>query len=99
MTICCVFEHIPTEYDRNVSGEKILKIALDKAGVAEGDIKYIVSTGYGRKSFLRADANIPEIIAHGVGTWHALPARARSSTSAARTARSSPWTTWARRAL
>ena len=68
-----VFEHIPTEYDRNVSGEKILKIALDKAGVAEGDIKYIVSTGYGRKSFLRADANIPEIIAHGVGTWHALP--------------------------
>lgn len=33
-----VFEHIPTEYDRNVSGEKILKQAMDKLGVSEADI-------------------------------------------------------------
>ena len=68
-----VFEHIPTEYDRNVSGEKIIKIAADKLGDSTDDIAYLVSTGYGRKSFLRADANIPEIIAHGVGTWKELP--------------------------
>ena len=68
-----VFSHIPTEYDRNVSGEKILKIALDEIGTSESDIAYLVSTGYGRKSFERADLNIPEIIAHGMGTWHMMP--------------------------
>ena len=68
-----VFEHIPTEYDRNVSGEKILKQAMVKLGVSEADIAYIVSTGYGRKSFLRANANIPEIIAHGLGTYKLMP--------------------------
>ena len=68
-----VFEHMPTEYDRNVSGEKILRQAADKLGVSVDDIAYIVSTGYGRKSFLRANTNIPEIIAHGVGTYHVLP--------------------------
>ena len=68
-----VFEHIPTEYDRNVSGEKILKQAMDKLGVSDADIAYIVSTGYGRKSFLRANANIPEIIAHGLGTYKLMP--------------------------
>ena len=68
-----VFEHIPTEYDRNVSGEKILKQAMDKLGVSEADIAYIVSTGYGRKSVLRANANIPEIIAHGLGTYKLMP--------------------------
>ena len=68
-----VFEHIPTEYDRNVSGEKILKQAMDKLDVSDADIAYIVSTGYGRKSFLRANANIPEIIAHGLGTYKLMP--------------------------
>ena len=68
-----VFEHIPTEYDRNVSGEKILKQAMDKLGVSDADIAYIVSTGYGRKSFLRANANIPEIIAHRLGTYKLMP--------------------------
>ena len=68
-----VFEHIPTEYDRNVSGEKILKQAMDKLGVSDADIAYLVSTGYGRKSFLRANANIPEIIAHGLGTYKLMP--------------------------
>lgn len=68
-----IFRHIPTEYDRNVSGEKILKLALDDLGASIDDVAYIVSTGYGRKSFVRANANIPEIIAHGVGTWHMLP--------------------------
>ena len=67
-----VFSHIPTEYDRNVSGEKILKIALDEIGTSESDIAYLVSTGYGRKSFERADLNIPEIIAHGK-PLHAFP--------------------------
>jgi predicted CoA-substrate-specific enzyme activase len=68
-----VFRYIPTEYDRNVSGEKILKLAMDEIGADEKDIAYVVSTGYGRKSFERADMDIPEIIAHGVGTYYLKP--------------------------
>ena len=68
-----VFEHIPTEYDTRYLRVKILKQAMDKLGVSEADIAYIVSTGYGRKSFLRANANIPEIIAHGLGTYKLMP--------------------------
>lgn len=68
-----VFRYIPTEYDRNVSGEKILKLALEEIGAREEDIAYVVATGYGRKSFERADLDIPEIIAHGVGTYALKP--------------------------
>ncbi|MEG1758489.1 MAG: acyl-CoA dehydratase activase [Oscillospiraceae bacterium] len=68
-----IFSFIPTEYDRNVSGEKILKIALEKIGADYDDIAYVVSTGYGRKSFERANLDIPEIIAHGVGTYYLKP--------------------------
>lgn len=67
------FQVIPTEYDRNVSGEKILDIALKAVDASSDDVAYIVSTGYGRKAFLRADTNIPEIIAHGIGTHFADP--------------------------
>jgi len=67
------FRYIPTEYDRNISGEKILAIACEEAGVSVDDVAYIVSTGYGRKAFERANMNIPEIIAHGTGTHHVCP--------------------------
>lgn len=62
-----------TEFDRDQSGEKVLKGALDEAGADIQDVKYIVSTGYGRKTFSRANMNIPEIIAHGVGTHYLMP--------------------------
>lgn len=67
------FVHIMTEFDRDISGEKILKEALTQAGAAETDIAYIVSTGYGRKAFLKSDKDIPEIIAHAVGTEKLVP--------------------------
>lgn len=68
-----VFFRAYTEFDRDQSGEKVLKGALDEIGAGMEDVKYIVSTGYGRKAFLRADMNIPEIIAHGAGTHHVMP--------------------------
>ena len=68
-----IFRYIHTEFDRNVSGEKILRLALGELGAAVGDVAYIVSTGYGRKSFERADMDIPEIIAHGAGTYYLMP--------------------------
>jgi len=68
-----VFYRDFTQFDRNLSGEIVLKGALDEIGANPEDVKYIVSTGYGRKAFLKANINIPEIIAHGMGTHAADP--------------------------
>ncbi len=68
-----VFTAIMTEFNRNVSGEKALANALADIGAAEDEVTRIVSTGYGRKAFLRADKDIPEIIAHAIGTEHIYP--------------------------
>lgn len=67
------FQVVMTEFDRNVSGSKAFAAALEAAGVREEDVKYVVSTGYGRKAYERADMNIPEIIAHGMGTYYVDP--------------------------
>lgn len=67
------FKLIPTEFDRNVSGEKVLNAALEALGETPERVCYVVATGYGRKSFERADMDIPEIIAHGLGTHRLRP--------------------------
>lgn len=81
-TKCCLadeagkriaFSCIMTEFNRNVSGEKALAQALEEAGASENDLEYVVSTGYGRKAFQRADKAIPEIIAHAAGTVMLYP--------------------------
>lgn len=67
------FQLVFTEFDRNVSGNKVLNAALTAIGADEEDLVYIVSTGYGRKAFQKANDNIPEIIAHGIGTHFVEP--------------------------
>ncbi len=62
------FKIIFTGFDRNASGEEVLEMALEEIDKPVEDVAYIVSTGYGRKAFSRADKNIPEIIAHALGT-------------------------------
>ena len=68
-----MFTTIMTEFNRNASGEKVLQDVLEKADASIEDVAYIVSTGYGRKAFEWADKNIPEIIAHAVGTEYVYP--------------------------
>lgn len=62
-----------TGFDRNESGETVLKDALMKCNKTLDDIGYIISTGYGRKAYERANKDIPEIIAHAVGTVEVMP--------------------------
>ncbi len=62
------FSLILTSSDRQKSGADVLKLALDKIGKSGGSIKYIVSTGYGRRSFKFSDKVLPEIICHARGT-------------------------------
>jgi predicted CoA-substrate-specific enzyme activase len=67
------FSLIDTSFDRNRSGEEVLQRALEEASCMEDDIGYIASTGYGRRSFQRAQKVMPEIFCHGKGTLHLMP--------------------------
>jgi predicted CoA-substrate-specific enzyme activase len=64
---------IPTGYDHDQSGKDVLKLALEKTGKSKDSIKYIVSTGYGRRSFSLSNKVIPEIICHAEGTKILIP--------------------------
>ena len=62
-----------TSADRHSSGEAVLELALEKAGRSQAAIKYIVSTGYGRRSFTLANKALPEIVCHARGTRFLFP--------------------------
>jgi predicted CoA-substrate-specific enzyme activase len=67
------FSLLPTSYDRQQSGAEVLKLALDKIRKSGDSLKYIVSTGYGRRAFASADKVLPEIVCHAKGTKLLLP--------------------------
>jgi predicted CoA-substrate-specific enzyme activase len=66
------FYLIATGYDRQQSGAEALGMALDKIGKPKKDIEYLVSTGYGRRTFT-SDKALPEIICHARGTRALFP--------------------------
>jgi predicted CoA-substrate-specific enzyme activase len=68
------FSLIPTSYDRQKSGDEVLNLALDKVQKSEDGIKYIVSTGYGRRAFASSNKVLPEIVCHAKGTKFLFPA-------------------------
>jgi predicted CoA-substrate-specific enzyme activase len=67
------FSLIPTRYDRQESGAEALKLALDATGKLNDDIKYIISTGYGRRAFNLSNKVLPEIVCHARGTKLLFP--------------------------
>jgi predicted CoA-substrate-specific enzyme activase len=67
------FSLIPTSYDRKKSGAEVLSLALGKIQQPENSIKYIVSTGYGRRAFNSSGKVLPEIICHAKGTKFLVP--------------------------
>jgi predicted CoA-substrate-specific enzyme activase len=67
------FTMIPTNSDRQKSGEDVLELALDKIGRPRESLEYIVATGYGRRSFTAPDKVLPEIICHARGTKILFP--------------------------
>jgi predicted CoA-substrate-specific enzyme activase len=68
------FSLVPTSYDRGKSGAEVLDLALDKIQKSEDGIKYIVSTGYGRRAFTSSNKVLPEIVCHAKGTKFLFPA-------------------------
>ncbi len=67
------FSMIPTGYDRHESGTEVLKRALEIIRKSNDDIKYLVSTGYGRRAFSSPDKVLPEIVCHARGTKLLFP--------------------------
>ena len=68
------FSLIPTRYDRQQSGVEVLDLALEKSNNSEDDIQYIVSTGYGRRTFSSSNKVLPEIVCHAKGTKYLFSA-------------------------
>ena len=68
-----IFVKLPTLSDRNQSGEDVLTLALNRINRSSEDIQFVVSTGYGRRSFISSDKALPEIICHAKGTISLFP--------------------------
>jgi predicted CoA-substrate-specific enzyme activase len=67
------FSLTATIYDRNKSGTDVLNMALKKSGRSNSELAYIVSTGYGRRSFAPSNKTLPEIVCHAKGTRFLFP--------------------------
>ncbi|MDX9707630.1 MAG: acyl-CoA dehydratase activase [Azospira sp.] len=53
------------------NAREALRVLLDKHGIAREQVKYLISTGYGRKLFKEADDSISEITANAIGAHEA----------------------------
>lgn len=51
------------------AADKVMKLALQRAGLVLADIEYLVATGYGRVNIEFADKRITEITCHGRGAY------------------------------
>jgi (R)-2-hydroxyacyl-CoA dehydratese activating ATPase len=63
----------PTGPEHRKLANKVMEEALDKAGLAFGDLAYVVATGYGRINVPFADKQVTEITCHAKGLYSILP--------------------------
>lgn len=67
---------IPTGFSVARAGETVIQDALAKTGLSMGELRYITSTGYGRRAVPFAHKVATEIICHAAGvTWLMATAR------------------------
>src|SRR5512138_3458286 len=59
------------------SGKRVLDLALANAKLKEGDLSFVVATGYGRISAPYAQKKVTEILCHAAGA-HFLDPRGRT---------------------
>ncbi|MEW5947232.1 MAG: acyl-CoA dehydratase activase [bacterium] len=64
---------IHTGANSRVAARKCFDETLEKAGITEGDLKFIVATGYGRVSVPFAGRAVTEITCHGRGAFRLFP--------------------------
>ena len=70
-----VLEHaiLPTGAESASSAERVMEIALRRAGLELGEIGYVVATGYGRVIVPFADEEVTELSCHARGAHHLFP--------------------------
>jgi predicted CoA-substrate-specific enzyme activase len=59
--------------DLKGSAKTVFEKALESAQISKCDVKYIISTGYGRNNITFADETLTEISCHGKGVFHYYP--------------------------
>jgi predicted CoA-substrate-specific enzyme activase len=64
---------VSTGGDIKRSTEIVIKEALRNAGLSREDLKFIISTGYGRNSVEFADRSMSEIFCHAKGVRYLIP--------------------------
>jgi predicted CoA-substrate-specific enzyme activase len=67
------FSIVRNSYDLAKSGNSVFENSLRITGLSKSDIRYIISTGYGRRTIKFQDAAEPEVICHAKGTLHLIP--------------------------
>jgi predicted CoA-substrate-specific enzyme activase len=65
---------IPTGHSVARAAEDVTKAALELAGLSMADLRFIISTGYGRKGVAFANKTASEIICHARGVNLLIPA-------------------------
>lgn len=64
---------LPTGHSVAKSGEMVLRNVLEQVSASLDDLRYIVSTGYGRRAVTFAHRAVTEIICHGAGVYSTMP--------------------------
>ena len=64
---------VPSTVSSEKSGLAAFQQALEKAGVHDRDVEFVVATGYGRISAPYADAKVTEITCHARGAYFLNP--------------------------
>lgn len=62
-----------TGADSRISGEQSCARAMERSGVSEENIRFVVATGYGRISVPIANKTVTEITCHAAGARHLFP--------------------------
>lgn len=64
---------VPAGYNRAQAADRVLDLALDKAGLARDDLARLAATGYGRIQVPHADRVVTEITCHARGAHWLCP--------------------------
>ncbi len=64
---------MPTGDNVARAAEKVTGIALEQAGLSKNDLKFVISTGYGRNGVSFANKAVTEIICHAKGVNFLIP--------------------------
>jgi (R)-2-hydroxyacyl-CoA dehydratese activating ATPase len=64
---------IPTGHSVSRASDEVMRVTLEKCGLSQDKLEYIVATGYGRRSVTFANKVLTEIICHAAGVVSVMP--------------------------